>query len=90
MLTFIVMYKHLSVTVIILTLLNSVFSQQNNPCGEMKPNYMEEFLGEAVYDNFRRTEIKYSENPYEIEYQVDLLKNFVYKLVFDMSDKSEG
>ena len=59
-------------------------------CKEMDSDYMKNLLGDAVYDNFRRTEIKNSTDPYDISFRVDLLKNFVYKLVFDMSDKSEG
>ena len=47
-------------------------------------------LEEANYENFRRTEIVYAEDPYDIEYEVHFLKNYTYKLVFDMSGKSEG
>ena len=78
--------KYTFALIVLLGSLHTVKSQ----CSEMKPDYMKDLLGDAVYDNFRRTEIKNSENPYDVEFQVDLLKNFVYKLAFDMSAKSEG
>ena len=59
-------------------------------CTDMNSERIENLLGEASYDNFRRTEITYSKDPYDIEFQVDLLKNYTYKLVFDMTDKPEG
>jgi hypothetical protein len=59
-------------------------------CKDMNSERIKNLLGEALYDNFRSTDIEYSKDPYDIEFQVDLLKSFVYKLVFDMSAKSEG
>ena len=77
----------------ILILLISLFlgiDEVSGQCGELNSKNIQDLLGESVYDNFRRTEITNSDDPYEIEFRVDLLKNFVYKLVFDMSEKSEG
>lgn len=60
-------------------------------CREMDSEYLNLLLGDDTrYENFRRTRISNSDDPYDIEFQVDLLKNYVYKLVFDMSGKSEG
>lgn len=59
-------------------------------CEDMNSERIKILLGDAMYDNFRMTKIITAENPYDIEFQVDLLRNFVYKLVFDMTDKSEG
>ena len=59
-------------------------------CADMNSERISLLLGDAVYDNFRMTKIKNSKDPYDIEFQVDLLKNFTYKLVFDMTDKTEG
>jgi hypothetical protein len=56
----------------------------------MNSDYLKELLVDATFDNFRRTTIENAENPYDVEFQVDLLKNYIYKLVFDMSGKSEG
>lgn len=84
------MYKYLSISIIILAFFTSVKAQKKTPCGEINKAIVQDLLGESIYDNFRRTEIENSENPHDIEFRVDLLKNFVYKLVFDMKDKSEG
>jgi len=81
------MYRYLILSVIILISIN-LYAQST--CNEINKVYMKEMLGDAVYDNFRRTDIEFSKDPYEIEFRVDLLKNFVYKLIFDMSGKSEG
>ncbi len=75
---------------ILLMVLISGAQQLTAQCTDMNSERIKTLLGEASYDNFRRTEIKYSKDPYDIEFQVDLLKNYEYKLVFDMTDKSEG
>lgn len=59
-------------------------------CTDMNSDYLKTLLGEATYDNFRRTTIEYAKDPCDVEFQVDLLKNYTYKLVFDMSEKPEG
>jgi len=59
-------------------------------CTDMNSERIKNLLGSAIYDNFRMTKITSEENPYDIEFQVDLLRNYVYKLVFDMTEKSEG
>ncbi len=83
------MYKKVLLVLIVL-LSFDLAAQEENPCGEINKQIVQDLLGESVYDNFRRTEIKTAENPYDLEFRVDLLRNFVYKLVFDMKDKSEG
>jgi len=47
-------------------------------------------LGAAEYDNARVSEITTSENTSKEEYQIDLFKGVVYKLVFDVSKMPEG
>lgn len=59
-------------------------------CDDVESERIKMLLGDALYDNFRLTKIEFSKDPYEIEFRVDLLRNFIYKLVFDMSQKSEG
>jgi len=84
------MYKSLAVLVVLLISFIGISTYGQTPCEDMNSRYIKELLGDADYDNFRRTEIKFSEDPYDIEFRVDLLKNYVYKLIFDMSGKSEG
>jgi hypothetical protein len=76
---------------IFLGVLNWALAQETvEECEGVNVDQVKELLGEAHFDNFRSTKIKYAKDPYDIEFQVDLLQNFTYKLVFDMSSKSEG
>ena len=56
----------------------------------MNSNRIKEILDGARYDNFRQTSIEYTKDPYDLEFEVHLLKNFVYRLAFDVSNKPEG
>lgn len=47
-------------------------------------------MGAAEYDNSRSTEIITSENGHIEEYQINLFKGVVYKLVFDATNMPEG
>lgn len=62
----------------------------SSQCTDMDSDKIKNLLGDAVYDNFRRTIIENAKDPYDVEFQVDLLKNFTYNLIFDMSGKPEG
>ena len=59
-------------------------------CHEMNSERKESLLIGSSFDNFRMTKIENAKDPYEVQFQVDLLKNYTYKLIFDMSAKSEG
>ena len=49
-----------------------------------------QLFGAAEYYNARISEIKTSDNIVKEEYQIDLFKGVVYKLVFDVSKMPEG
>jgi len=73
-------------------LLGLIFTSVNSnaQCTDMDSKRLKVLLGDSDFNNFRMTKIENTEHPYEVEFQVDLLRNLVYKLVFDMSQKSEG
>jgi len=66
--------------------LNNSFAQ----CERMKNKKIHELLGAAEYDNYRSTEIKTFDYTIKEEYQINLFKGVVYKLVFDVSKMPEG
>ncbi len=84
------MKKELLYSFLIIVILSLSTQSSSAQCTDMNSDRIRTLLGDAEFNNFRMTKIETSENPYDIEFQVDLLKNFVYKLVFDMSEKSEG
>lgn len=47
-------------------------------------------LGAAEYDNYRSTDIQNFDNTYKEEYQINLFKGVVYKMIFDVSNMPEG
>ena len=65
---------------------SSTFAQ----CERLTNKRIYQLLGAAEYDNARVSEITTSENTSKEEYQIDLFKGVVYKLVFDVSKMPEG
>jgi hypothetical protein len=59
-------------------------------CDKLKKKRIYQMLGAAEYDNSRSTDILTSENTKIEEYQINLFKGVVYKLVFDASTMPEG
>ena len=66
--------------------LNNSYAQ----CEKMKRKRIYQLLGAAEYDNYRTTEIKTYDATFKEEYQINLFKGVVYKLVFDVSKMPEG
>ncbi len=66
--------------------LNNSFAQ----CENLKRKRIYQLLGAAEYDNYRTTEIKTFEYTLKEEYQINLFKGVVYKLVFDAANMPEG
>ena len=79
-----------SATILILTFflmgLNTSFAQ----CEKLKKKKIYQLLGAANYDNSRSTEIKTFGNTLKEEYQINLFKGVVYKLIFDVTKMPEG
>lgn len=65
---------------------NDTFGQ----CEKLKKKRIYQLLGAAEYDNHRSSDIITSENFHTEEYQINLFKGVVYKLVFDASKMPEG
>lgn len=59
-------------------------------CEKLKKKRIYQLLGAAEYDNYRSTDIITSEYTAKEEYQINLFKGVVYKLVFDVSNMPEG
>lgn len=59
-------------------------------CDKLKNKKIYQVLGAAEYDNSRNTEIKTHDLFYKEEYQINLFKGVVYKLIFDVSKMPEG
>lgn len=74
---------------ILLCLLFSV-GQSFGQCEKIKKKRIYQLLGAAEYDNHRSSDIITSENYHVEEYQINLFKGVVYKLVFDASKLPEG
>jgi hypothetical protein len=66
--------------------LTTLFAQ----CEKLKNKDIRHLLGAAEYDNSRSIEIVTSENTMIEEYQINLFKGVVYKLIFDASKMPEG
>ncbi|MBL4594277.1 MAG: hypothetical protein JKX68_10740 [Flavobacteriales bacterium] len=56
----------------------------------MKRKRIYQLLGAAEFDNYRSTDIKTFDYTLKEEYQINLFKGVVYKLVFDVSKMPEG
>ncbi len=78
---------------IIFLILFTLFFEVNNSfgqCEKLKRKRIYQLLGAAEYDNSRSSEIKTYNEIYKEEYQINLFKGVVYKLVFDVSKMPEG
>ena len=82
------LYKALSIFILSFFLLGTTSSFAQ--CEKMKKKRIYQLLGAAEYDNYRSTDIITSENTLKEEYQINLFKGVVYKLVFDVSNMPEG
>lgn len=82
------MYKNISILLFCFFLLgiNNSFAQ----CPKLKNKQIRTLLGAAEYDNVRTTDIITAENTLVEEYQINLFRGVVYKLVFDVSAMPEG
>jgi len=82
------LFRSASILVLIFFLLgsNNSFAQ----CEKMKRKRIHQLLGAAEYDNYRSTEIKTVDAFLKEEYQINLFKGVVYKLVFDVVKMPEG
>ena len=65
-------------------------NQSYGQCEKLKKKKIYQLLGAAEYDNSKSTEIKTYDNTYVEEYQINLFKGVVYKLIFDVSEMPEG
>ena len=65
---------------------SSTFAQ----CERLSNKRIYQLLGASEYDNSRISEIKTLDYSMKEEYQIDLFKGVVYKLVFDVSKMPEG
>ncbi|MDG1476009.1 MAG: hypothetical protein P8Q14_02580 [Vicingaceae bacterium] len=79
-------YSIISIFCFFLLGIKSSFAQ----CEKLKNKKIYQILGAAEYDNARNTEIKTYDLFYKEEYQINLFKGVVYKLVFDVSKMPEG
>jgi hypothetical protein len=65
-------------------------SDMSAQCEKLKKNRIYQLLGAAEYDNSRSSDIIERDVTYKEEYQINLFKGVVYKLIFDVSEMSEG
>jgi hypothetical protein len=81
------MYKGIAILILSFFLLGqSSFPQ----CEKLKKKRIYQLLGAAEYDNSRSTEIKNIDAIFKEQYQINLFKGVVYKLIFDVSKMPEG
>ena len=59
-------------------------------CEKLKKKKIFQLLGAAHYDNSASTAIQTYDDTYIEEYQINLFKEVVYKMVFDVSKMPEG
>lgn len=78
--------------IILLTLFTLCFEINNTfgQCEKLKKKKIHQLLGAAEYDNARSSNIKTYNESYKEEYQINLYKGVVYKLIFDVSKMPEG
>lgn len=83
------MMKQKASLIVIIFLLFGI-NQSFGQCEKIKKKRIYQLLGAAEYDNHRSSDIITSENYHVEEYQINLFKGVVYKLVFDASKMPEG
>ncbi len=77
----------------IILLLNIFLLGQSNSfaqCEKLKKKRIHQLLGAAEYDNAKSTPIKTFDNSYTEQYQINLFKGVVYKMIFDATKMPEG
>jgi hypothetical protein len=79
-----------SISILILCFLILGANNSLAQCGKLKKKRIYQLLGAAEYDNSRSTEIKNVDAILKEEYQINLFKGAVYKLIFDVSKMPEG
>ncbi len=77
-------------SILLIALIAFGLSQSFAQCEKLKKKQIHQMLGAAVYDNHRSTEIQTADNTLIEEYQINLYKGVVYKLIFDASALPEG
>ncbi len=82
------MYK--SALILIFSFLFLGLNDSSAQCEKMKKKKIYQLLGAAEFDNYRSTEIKNVDATLKEEYQINLFKGVVYKLIFDVSKMPEG
>ncbi|MCB0401589.1 MAG: hypothetical protein KDD41_05860 [Flavobacteriales bacterium] len=76
--------------IILLSCIAFGFSDAQAQCEKLKKKRIYQLLGAAEYDNHRSSDVITSENFHTEEYQINLFKGVVYKLIFDASQMPEG
>ncbi len=76
--------------ILLLTFFSLNMTESYAQCERLPKKRIKQLLGAAEYDNSRSTEIKTSDYTVKEEYRIDLFKDLVYKLIFDVSDMPEG
>ena len=79
-----------SISILILCFFLFGLSNSFSQCEKMKKKRLYQLLGAAEYDNYRSTEIKNIDAIFKEEYQINLFKGVVYKLLFDVSKMPKG
>jgi hypothetical protein len=79
-----------SILIILLSLFIFGSSNSFGQCEKLKKKRIYQMLGAAEYDNFKSTDIKKYDIEYKEEYQINLFKGVVYKMIFDVSSLPEG
>lgn len=59
-------------------------------CSKLPKKKIKQILGSAIYDNHRSTDVVTTENAYIESYQIDLFRELIYKLIFDVTKIPEG
>ncbi len=77
---------YITLIIILFTSVNTTYGQ----CEKLKRKRIYQLLGAAEYDNHRSSDVVTSENYHTEEYQINLFKGVVYKLVFDAAKMPEG
>lgn len=78
------------ITLLLVAILFIGLTDSYSQCEKIKKKRIHQILGAAQYDNHRTTDILTSDNTLIEEYQINLYKGVVYKLVFDASKLPEG
>ncbi len=82
------LYKRISIFLLSLFLLGT--NQSFGQCEKLKKKKIAQLLGAAEYDNSKSTDIQTFDNTYIEEYQINLFKGVIYKMIFDVSKMPEG